>query len=105
MSWEKIEDYLFDKYCVEGEDRELATLMEEHDKEVRKHAIDEFSKKIISQLQEVAIKELGITKEQFAMDKGEYSSYCSLSLYDVKEQVNQVEEELTQEEEYELEDR
>lgn len=46
MSWEKIEDHLFDKYCVEGEDRELATLMEEHDKEVREQVMDEFLEKI-----------------------------------------------------------
>lgn len=34
MSWEKIENHLFDKYCVEGEDRELQRLMEEHDREI-----------------------------------------------------------------------
>lgn len=42
MSWEKIEDHLFNKYDVEGEDKELSELMEEHDKEIRAEAIDEF---------------------------------------------------------------
>ena len=42
MSWEKIENHLFNKYDVEGEDKELSNLMEEHDKEVKAKAIDEF---------------------------------------------------------------
>ena len=46
MSWEKIEDHLFNKYDVEGEDKELCNLMEEHDKEIRAKAIDEFAEKI-----------------------------------------------------------
>lgn len=45
--------------------------------------IDE--KVLIERLEEKAIKTLGINRSQFAMDKGEYSSYCSLSLDDVKE--------------------
>lgn len=42
-------------------------------------------KSVIEQLEEMAIEELGITKGQFAMDRGEYSSYCSLTLSDVEE--------------------
>ena len=37
---------------------------------------------VVEQLTQESIKTLGITETQFAMDKGEYSSYCSLSLYD-----------------------
>lgn len=46
MSWEKIEEHLFDKYLVEGEDKELGQLMEEHDKEIRQSAIQEFIERI-----------------------------------------------------------
>lgn len=46
MSWEKIENHLFKNYSVEGEDKELCNLMEEHDKEIRAKAIDEFAEKI-----------------------------------------------------------
>ena len=46
MSWDKIENHLFSKYDVEGEDKELSNLMEEHDKEIRAKAIDEFVEKI-----------------------------------------------------------
>lgn len=53
----------------------------------------EFIEKLNGSLEEVAIETLGISKGQFAMDKGEYSSYCSLSLYDVKEQANRLAEE------------
>lgn len=42
MSWSKIEEHLFEKYCVEGEDKELCKLMEEHDKEIRDKAINKF---------------------------------------------------------------
>jgi len=37
---------------------------------------------VVERLTQESIKTLGITETQFAMDKGEYSSYCSLSLYD-----------------------
>ncbi len=43
--------------------------------------------KVLEQLENVSIEELGINRTQFKMDEGEYSSYCSLSLYDVKEIV------------------
>lgn len=56
-----------------------------------------FIDKLIGRLEEVAIETLGISKGQFAMDEGEYSSYCSLSLCDVKEQVNQLAEEYNNE--------
>lgn len=46
MSWEKIENHLFDKYCVEGEDRELGQLMKEHDEEIRQSTIQEFIERI-----------------------------------------------------------
>lgn len=42
MSWEKIEDHLFEEYCVEGEDKKLCILMKEHDTEIRANALDEF---------------------------------------------------------------
>lgn len=41
MSWDKITDHLFEKYCVEGRDDELSALMEAHDKEVRNRTIAE----------------------------------------------------------------
>lgn len=44
MSWEKIEDHLFDKYCVEGEDKELGQLMKEHDEELKKEFASELKK-------------------------------------------------------------
>lgn len=46
MSWEKIEDHLFDKYYVEGRDDELAQLMEAHDKEIREQVVGEFLEKL-----------------------------------------------------------
>ena len=46
MSWDKIENHLFHRYDVEGEGKELSNLMEEHDKEVKAKAIDEFVEKI-----------------------------------------------------------
>ena len=45
MSWKAIEDYLFDRYCVEGIDRELAALFERHDEEIRNQVRDEFATK------------------------------------------------------------
>lgn len=45
--------------------------------------------KILERLEEKAIEELGISVGQFVMDKGEYASYCSLSLYDVQEIIKQ----------------
>ena len=45
MAWDKIEDHLFEKYCVEGEDAEFCRLMEEHDAEIREKAITEFAER------------------------------------------------------------
>ena len=42
MSWNKIEDYLFDQYCVEGEDKVLAQLMKEHDEELKNETLSKF---------------------------------------------------------------
>lgn len=42
MSWEKIEDHLFYRYSVEGEDNKLGELENEHDKEIRNQTIDDF---------------------------------------------------------------
>lgn len=50
MSWDKIENHLFHRYDVEGEDKELSNLMEEHDKEVRTKAIDEFVSALVPRL-------------------------------------------------------
>ena len=52
--------------------------------------MQQFIDNLISRLTESAIKTLGVSKSEFAMDKEEYSSYCSLSLYEVKEAVNQL---------------
>lgn len=41
--WDKIEDHLFEKYCVEGSDPELERLMEEHDKNVRDDVVSKFA--------------------------------------------------------------
>lgn len=46
MSWNKIENHLFEKYYVEGEDKKLCKLMEAHDKEIQDKAIDTFSDKL-----------------------------------------------------------
>lgn len=46
MSWDKIENHLFSKYDVEGEDKELSELMEEHDKQVKAKATDEFAERM-----------------------------------------------------------
>lgn len=48
MSWNKIENHLFEKYCVEGEDKKLCNLMEEHDREIRNKVIEELKDKICS---------------------------------------------------------
>ena len=50
MSWDKIENHLFHRYDVEGEDKELSNLMEEHDKEIRAKAIDEFVSALVPRL-------------------------------------------------------
>lgn len=49
MNWNKIEAYLFEKYCVEGEDKELCNLMEEHNKEIREEVIEEFKNALLKQ--------------------------------------------------------
>lgn len=41
--WDKIENYLFEKYCVEGFDPELERLMEEHDRNVRDDVVSKFA--------------------------------------------------------------
>lgn len=46
MSWNKIENHLFEKYYVEGEDKKLCKLMEAHDKEIQDKAIDTFAEEI-----------------------------------------------------------
>lgn len=46
MSWNKIEEYLFERHCVEREDKELCSLMEEHDKEIRNKVIEELLKRL-----------------------------------------------------------
>ena len=53
MSWDKIDNHLFEKYCVEGEDKEFCNLMEEHDKEVGAKAIDEFAEKLKAKAEEI----------------------------------------------------
>ena len=52
MSWDKIENHLFSKYDVEGEDKELCNLMEEHDKEIRAKDIDEFAEMLKEKYEE-----------------------------------------------------
>lgn len=41
--------------------------------------------KVIAELEKLSMEELGVSESQFEMDKGEYSSYCTLCLYDVIE--------------------
>lgn len=43
--------------------------------------------KVLEQLEDCAIVELGITKQQFKMDRVEYSGYCALSLSEAKQIV------------------
>lgn len=52
MSWDKIENHLFSKYDVEGEDKELSELMEEHDKQVKAKATDEFAEMLKEKYEE-----------------------------------------------------
>ena len=46
MSWKKIDDYLFDKYCVEVFDEGLTRLEREHDIEVKIDIIKNIKKEI-----------------------------------------------------------
>ena len=43
--------------------------------------------KVVEQLTQESRKTLNVSEAQFDMDYGEYSSYCSLSLYDAIEIV------------------
>lgn len=80
MSWNKIEEHLFEKYCVEGEDKELCRLMEEHDKEIRDKAIEEFCKRLVEQSERfstipftwVSTKNIRKIAEQMKEQKEEY---------------------------------
>lgn len=38
--------------------------------------------KVKTQLKNITLEELNVTEAQFEMDQGEYSCYCSISLYD-----------------------
>lgn len=60
MSWNKIEDHLFDKYCVEGEDKVLEQLMKEHDEELKKEFASELKKLFTDFLH---IEDIGYYKE------------------------------------------
>lgn len=44
LNWEDIDNHLFQKYCVEGDDDELQNLYKEHDKAVAKYVLNEFLK-------------------------------------------------------------
>lgn len=44
MSWDKITNHLFEKYCVEGKDLTFTKLMREHDQNIKNQAIDDFLK-------------------------------------------------------------
>lgn len=46
--------------------------------------------KVINELEKLSIEELGVSESQFEMDKGEYSSYCTLCLYDVEKLLKNI---------------
>ena len=83
MSWEKIEDHLFEKYCVEGEDKVLENLMAEHDAEIRAKAIDDFVEKLndflhiedISYYKEDVIKMANQLKEKIEYSDKVYTGH------------------------------
>lgn len=52
-NWSNIDNYLFEKYCVEGRDDELCKLMRKHDEEIHNKAIDDFYNKIVEKYEEV----------------------------------------------------
>lgn len=81
MSWEKIEDHLFNKYDVEGEDKELCNLMEEHDKEIRAKAIDEFAHQLKETLNQEFPSNYESTKSFFTLEN------ARLIVDDVAEQM------------------
>ena len=55
MSWDKIDNHLFENYCVEGEDKEFCNLMEEHDAEIRTKTIDDFREHLENEISENTI--------------------------------------------------
>lgn len=64
MSWEKIEDHLFYKYSVEGVDNKLGELENEHDKEIRNQAIDDFLEQLKNEYSSNAYKRFCKIAEQ-----------------------------------------
>lgn len=56
MYYKKIEDFLFEKYCIEGEDKDLCKLMEEHDREIRDKVIDEFAKSTSTKISDLVLQ-------------------------------------------------
>ena len=81
---EKIDSYIYD--TVNPEKRRMerivkALFIELIEKQPTAFDLD----KVIAELEKLSIEELGVSESQFEMDKGEYSSYCTLCLYDVVE--------------------
>lgn len=84
MSWDKIENHLFSKYDVEGEDKELSDLMEEHDKEV----IDEFAKQLKEKAEEKVQSDLG------GMYEMTYEKAYNNALFDMEDVVDIIAEQM-----------
>lgn len=70
--------------------REIPPMGEDYDAEQILGDIEDFPTaldvdKFIAELEKLSMEELGVSESQFEIDKGEYSSYCTLCLYDVVE--------------------
>lgn len=89
MSWDKIENHLFYRYDVEGEDKELSDLTEEHDKEVGAKAIDEFADRLSKYLNvESATKYGNKDAEQ------QRNSYDTLMKYEIADAIDDIAEQM-----------
>lgn len=87
MSWEKIEDHLFNKYDVEGEDKELSELMEEHDKEVKAKAIDKFVEKITLEISKNFILSMLANYENYGVISDKIVDYVTETSKKIAEQM------------------
>lgn len=81
---EKINGYIYE--TVNPEKRRMERIVKAHFIEMIEKQPTAFDlDKVIAELEKLSIEELGVSESQFEMDKGEYSSYCTLCLYDVVE--------------------
>lgn len=72
QTWEDIDGYLFEKYCLEGEDEELIKLYKEHDQKIAEVAIEEYIKRNTESLKhrkDYPLREIELSLCCFAKDK------------------------------------